>query len=102
MLQIVFEGVVGRNSLGNIAIDDVSIVPGVCPSKLPTKGHTLAFSIGSFQSRKLLRSVCPSLTNNSFSHPSRQPRHKWPPQVLEIAPLKTTAVGGPIQMLEKP
>ena len=32
-LQIVFEGVVGRNSLGNIAIDDVSIVPGVCPSK---------------------------------------------------------------------
>lgn len=30
--SIVFEGVVGRNSLGNIAIDDVSIVPGVCPT----------------------------------------------------------------------
>lgn len=28
-----FEGVVGRNSLGNIAIDDVSLIPGVCPSK---------------------------------------------------------------------
>jgi len=32
VFQIVFEGVVGRNSLGNIAIDDVSIAPGVCPS----------------------------------------------------------------------
>jgi hypothetical protein len=31
--QIVFEGIVGRNSLGNIAIDDISIAPGVCPSK---------------------------------------------------------------------
>eukprot|EP00094_Tigriopus_californicus_P006176 TCALIF_05946-PA protein Name:"Similar to Mamdc4 Apical endosomal glycoprotein (Mus musculus)" AED:0.05 eAED:0.05 QI:15/0.7/0.81/0.90/0.7/0.90/11/507/432 len=30
--SIVFEGVVGRNRLGNIAIDDVSIVPGVCPT----------------------------------------------------------------------
>ena len=33
MLQIVFEGVVGKNSLGNIAIDDVSMIPGVCPSE---------------------------------------------------------------------
>ena len=31
-IQIVFEGVVGRNSLGNIAIDDISITPGVCPT----------------------------------------------------------------------
>ena len=31
--KIVFEGTVGRNSLGNIAIDDVAMVPGVCPSK---------------------------------------------------------------------
>ena len=31
--QIVFEGIVGKNSLGNIAIDDVSVAPGVCPSK---------------------------------------------------------------------
>jgi len=30
--RIVFEGVVGRNSLGNIAIDDISIAPGVCPT----------------------------------------------------------------------
>jgi len=30
--RIVFEGVVGRNSLGNIAIDDISISPGVCPT----------------------------------------------------------------------
>ncbi|XP_023328229.1 MAM and LDL-receptor class A domain-containing protein 1 [Eurytemora carolleeae] len=30
--KIVFEGVVGRNSLGNIAIDDISIAPGVCPT----------------------------------------------------------------------
>ena len=28
-----FEGVVGKNSLGNIAIDDVSMIPGVCPSE---------------------------------------------------------------------
>jgi len=34
LFQIVFEGIVGRNSLGNIAIDDISIAPGVCPSKL--------------------------------------------------------------------
>ena len=27
-----FEGVVGRNGLGNIAIDDISIAPGVCPT----------------------------------------------------------------------
>ena len=33
LLQIVFEGVVGKNSLGNIAIDDVSMIPGVCPSE---------------------------------------------------------------------
>ena len=32
LFQIVFEGVVGRNSLGNIAIDDISIAPGVCPT----------------------------------------------------------------------
>jgi hypothetical protein len=31
--RVVFEGVVGKNSLGNIAIDDVSMIPGVCPSK---------------------------------------------------------------------
>ena len=31
--QIVFEGIVGKNSLGNIAIDDVSVAPGVCPSE---------------------------------------------------------------------
>ena len=30
--RIVFEGVVGRNTLGNIAIDDISIAPGVCPT----------------------------------------------------------------------
>ena len=28
-----FEGIVGKNSLGNIAIDDISVAPGVCPSK---------------------------------------------------------------------
>ena len=32
--HIVFEGVAGRNSLGNIAIDDLSLTPGVCPSEL--------------------------------------------------------------------
>ena len=37
--RIVFEGVVGRNSLGNIAVDDVSIMPGVCPSKGPFGGE---------------------------------------------------------------
>ena len=37
--RIVFEGVVGRNSLGNIAVDDVSIMPGVCPSKGPLRGR---------------------------------------------------------------
>ena len=26
----------GKNSLGNIAIDDISVAPGVCPSKLFT------------------------------------------------------------------
>ena len=31
-VQIVFEGEVGRNSLGNIGIDDISMVPGVCPT----------------------------------------------------------------------
>lgn len=31
--QIVFEGVVGSNYLGNIAIDSISIEPGSCPSK---------------------------------------------------------------------
>jgi len=30
--RIVFEGVVGRNKLGNIALDDISIAPGVCPT----------------------------------------------------------------------
>jgi len=30
--KIVFEGVVGRNSLGNVAIDDISLSPGVCPT----------------------------------------------------------------------
>ena len=33
IFKIVFEGTVGRNSLGNIAIDDIAMVPGVCPSK---------------------------------------------------------------------
>ena len=28
-----FEGIVGKNSLGNIAIDDIALSPGVCPSK---------------------------------------------------------------------
>lgn len=31
--QIVFEGVVGSNYLGNIAIDSVAIEQGSCPSK---------------------------------------------------------------------
>jgi len=30
--KIVFEGIVGKNSLGNIAIDDISVAPGVCPT----------------------------------------------------------------------
>lgn len=30
--RIVLEGIVGRNSLGNIAVDDISIAPGVCPT----------------------------------------------------------------------
>ena len=30
--RIVFEAVVGRNSLGNIAVDDVSMARGVCPT----------------------------------------------------------------------
>lgn len=38
--QIVFEGVVGSNYLGNIAIDSISIEPGSCPSKMTT-AHTL-------------------------------------------------------------
>ena len=41
LLQIVFEGVVGKNSLGNIAIDDVSMIPGVCPSE----DHKLSNSV---------------------------------------------------------
>lgn len=31
--QIVFEGVVGSNNLGNIAIDSIAIEHGSCPSK---------------------------------------------------------------------
>lgn len=31
--QIVFEGEVGKNNLGDIAIDDISFAPGACPSK---------------------------------------------------------------------
>lgn len=30
--KIVFEGVVGKNRLGNIALDDVSLSPGACPT----------------------------------------------------------------------
>ncbi|CAB4063429.1 unnamed protein product [Lepeophtheirus salmonis] len=30
--KIAFEGIVGRNELGNIALDDVTISPGVCPT----------------------------------------------------------------------
>ena len=33
-LQIVFEGEVGANNLGDIAIDDITIIQGACPSKL--------------------------------------------------------------------
>ena len=32
--QIVFEGQVGANNLGDIAIDDISIIQGACPSEL--------------------------------------------------------------------
>lgn len=35
LLQIVFEGEVGANNLGDIAIDDISIIQGACPSKSP-------------------------------------------------------------------
>jgi len=31
--RIVIVGKVGRNNLGDIAIDDVSLIPGSCPSK---------------------------------------------------------------------
>ena len=31
--QIVFEGQVGANNLGDIAIDDISIIQGACPSE---------------------------------------------------------------------
>lgn len=33
MLQVVFEGVVGQNALGNIAIDSISFNQGACPGK---------------------------------------------------------------------
>lgn len=33
--QIAFEGVVGSNYLGNIAIDSISLEPGSCPSQYP-------------------------------------------------------------------
>ena len=32
-LQIVFEGVVGENNLGDIAIDDITVIQGACPSE---------------------------------------------------------------------
>lgn len=32
MIQIVFEASTGRNHLGDIAVDDVSFIPGPCPS----------------------------------------------------------------------
>lgn len=31
--QIVLMGKVGKNNLGDIAIDDISLTPGSCPSK---------------------------------------------------------------------
>lgn len=33
VFQVVFQGEVGANNLGDIAIDDISVVQGACPSK---------------------------------------------------------------------
>ena len=79
--KIVFEGVVGRNSLGNIAIDDVSIVPGVCPSE------TLYFFV---------RSLFPFFFNNSLSLflLRLQRLRRWPPPATATAPSRTTPAGG--------
>ena len=49
--QIVFEGIVGKNSLGNIAIDDISVAPGVCPSKCFVNIVICKFTLG----RKILK-----------------------------------------------
>lgn len=36
VFQVVFQGEVGANNLGDIAIDDISVVQGACPSKYTT------------------------------------------------------------------
>lgn len=41
--QIAFEGVVGSNYLGNIAIDSISLESGSCPSKFATLVPLFAF-----------------------------------------------------------
>ena len=53
--QIVFEGIVGKNSLGNIAIDDISVAPGVCPSKCFVNIVICKFTLG----RKILKTSRP-------------------------------------------
>ena len=52
--QIVFEGIV-KNSLGNIAIDDISVAPGVCPSKCFVNIVICKFTLG----RKILKTSRP-------------------------------------------
>jgi len=34
MLQIIMTARVGKNNLGDIAVDDISLTLGICPSKL--------------------------------------------------------------------
>ena len=53
--QIVFEGIVGKNSLGNIAIDDISVAPGVCPSKCFVNIVICKFTLG----RKIFKTSRP-------------------------------------------
>jgi len=50
--QIAFEGIVGSNYLGNIAIDSISIEPGSCPSNKIL--FFLFFSKESFRCRAVL------------------------------------------------
>ena len=50
----------GKNSLGNIAIDDISVAPGVCPSKLFT---LIVFSSLTGSLTKL--SICLPILKNS-------------------------------------
>lgn len=38
--QIAFEGIVGSNYLGNIAIDSISLEPGSCPSEFVFQSST--------------------------------------------------------------